>query len=504
MISTSIVSILLVRFTFAVFCPAKEECGAIANEFERWDCVNRHVFRPEPAIAAKNEHFVEYNCGGVGWGNSIRAYYTGVSLAATTGRRLLIQVTNSIEFTLTTNSSMDQYPAFNRNWLPPNDSATSWSYGMDYNWGDIEVFDFAQHGQNPGRFAKWSKLIAQNGTKGLYHKRILNTGICGGEGEFLSTGGCMDVLLSNFVKCAREDQVSMNIPFYYYLFRRPGPFIEGSLGNIRKRLELPAAAPEEASLGLRTTGYYILALHFRRIPPGFEPMAIDLNKGQQLSTRLAALEGFWDHAKKSAIRAIEIAACRQQELLIYFASDDVELRGTAEKLLSPIGRVVFGLKPDEVGHVSPSWMDKHFDSKAIEDEIDAAEVDADADHLLEKMKHSRDKNTYLGDMYSHTRHFTSLCFASLRFPRRSMVEWWILAHSHWLISSGFTSYSTSAGGVGFGPSGVMERLDNVYNKGHASTILRRDFSKTDCPVLGAQNRRHAKKCPNIKDDKGEL
>jgi hypothetical protein len=43
----------------------------------------------------------------------------------------------------------------------------------------------------------------------------------------------------------------------------------------------------------------------------------------------------------------------------------------------------------------------------------------------------------------------------------ALVEWWILANSHWLISHAGTSYSDSAAGWGLGPKGVMERLDVV-------------------------------------------
>jgi hypothetical protein len=49
------------------------------------------------------------------------------------------------------------------------------------------------------------------------------------------------------------------------------------LATMRRRLGLPALAPNTepapGAHGLRTPGYYIVALHFRRIPLGFEPLS---------------------------------------------------------------------------------------------------------------------------------------------------------------------------------------------------------------------------------------
>ena len=42
-------------------------------------------------------------------------------------------------------------------------------------------------------------------------------------------------------------------------------------------------------------------------------------------------------------------------MLIYFASDDIRLRRIAQIKLREFGRVVWGLKDDEVGHMIPSW-----------------------------------------------------------------------------------------------------------------------------------------------------
>ena len=368
----------------ASFCPIKEECLAVESEVDRWDCINRFIFRPLDR-SPKEEQFVEFDCHGVGWGNSIRAYYAGVSLAVTTGRRLI-----------------HVYPASNRNFLPPNESVKSWNYGRQYGYQDVAQFDYAKHGQRPGRYKKFSRALEKNGTL-PYSSSILSTALCGGDEEFLTTGNCMNRLLPIFTSCAREDQVSMNIPFFYYLFRRPGTFIESTLERIRQRLDLPAPQPGDHHRGLRSDGIYILALHFRRIPVGFEPLALELNSGRQLEMRLTALHAFWEYSKKAARQAKALAACRKQDLLIYFASDDVELRPTAEAMLSSIGRVVFGLQDDEVGHVSTQWIDRHFADLEKEVESKGVEVD-DLDTVREKMEHSRSKQTYLGNMSMVDRH----------------------------------------------------------------------------------------------------
>ena len=71
---------------------------------------------------------------------------------------------------------------------------------------------------------------------------------------------------------------------------------------------------------------------------------------------------------------------RGEELLIYFATDDVKnLRPQATAHLSSIGRVVFGLLEDEVGHVSPYWTPQF--EKAVYDR---------AEELHRELGHSTD------------------------------------------------------------------------------------------------------------------
>ena len=104
-------------------------------------------------------------------------------------------------------------------------------------------------------------------------------------------------------------------------------------------------------------------MHFRRIPLGFEPLSVETNSESSMKWRLTVLNGFWKAAVTHATQAADIASCRNQTLLIYFATDDAShLRADAMKHLSPIGRVVFGLDEKEVGHVSPQWSQQSIDA----------------------------------------------------------------------------------------------------------------------------------------------
>ena len=59
----------------------------------------------------------------------------------------------------------------------------------------------------------------------------------------------------------------------------------------------------------------------------FEPSSSEINlAANQRQFRDEILKGFWETAIGNVMQAKEIARCRGEELLIYFASDDVRLR----------------------------------------------------------------------------------------------------------------------------------------------------------------------------------
>jgi hypothetical protein len=236
------------------------------------------------------------------------------------------------------------------------------------------------------------------------------------------------------------------------------------------------------------------------IPLGFEPLSVMLNEADQLKNKLRDLDEFWKAAKRLAGEAKQIAACRNETLLIYFASDDAEnLRPQAEAELGGYGRVVFGLAADEVGHMSPQWSGtsekevderkaKVMDSKravaaasesacsaedAGEGKCEAPPPPADLAHRVNVVSPARG-----GD-------------ATRKHRDMALVEWWILANAQWLATTRYSSYSATAGAWGLGPGGRMERMEL-----HGRPVFRIDWARDDCRAAGAADPAQAAECPN--------
>ena len=155
----------------------------------------------------------------------------------------------------------------------------------------------------------------------------------------------------------------MSALFSYMAFKRPSTKMIEYIKIIRKNIGLPTlpSGLEEipGQWGIRTPGYYILAVHYRNIPIGFEPVAIELRQTKsQHEYKTAISTGFWQHIKQSAIEAKKIATCRNEKLLIYVATDDpYNIREKAKDYLKEYGDVVFGLDANDVGHMNPGWED---------------------------------------------------------------------------------------------------------------------------------------------------
>jgi hypothetical protein len=64
---------------------------------------------------------------------------------------------------------------------------------------------------------------------------------------------------------------------------------------IRRRLHLPALAPGSESSpgahGLGTPGYYLIGLHFRAMPLGFEPYSIGSAAAHAIESRRRQVRG---------------------------------------------------------------------------------------------------------------------------------------------------------------------------------------------------------------------
>lgn len=425
-----------------------------------------------------------------------------------------------------------KFDAFNRIFLPP--LATEWDHGLHAAYSaknkryDMEKnqFDYEIHGRAPNRFGNWVKNMtnkvrkAKKDGKSLttktlaaphYTKPVLNAGICGGDRDFILSGNCLSHVMPKFIECASQGSQGympeplLSVPFFHTLFQRPGPILQKKLKVVRRRLGLPllepGLEPYPGAWGLYTPGYYIFAMHFRRVPLGFEPLSVELNTDANRKWRLSVLEDFWYTAQRYAERAKEIAACRGETLLIYFATDDVaHLRPKAKELFSKYGKVVFGLLESEVGHVSPHW-----NKQAEQEVIDRArELDAQKTLQIEGSSKSDKEMTSVEVDTTGEVHIGEMIHVEKYDPKvqenhgiMSLVEWWILANSQWLLSHSGTSFSDTAAGVGLGPRGKMERLDVIHGKMHSQTSRRRDWEGDSCSEVGAVDPEQALKCPNI-------
>lgn len=210
---------------------------------------------------------------------------------------------------------------------------------------------------------------------------MIGTGVCAGVSSMVIKGDCTAKLLKNYGGCAERrflTEEQLLVPFFTMTFAKPSSLMVSSLSEIRRRLSLPSLPPgyepNPGAYGLHTPGYYMLAFHFRRVPLGFEPLSKELNSDSNLPRKVEMLSAYWHHAKKFAKQASKIARCRNETLLIYFATDDIHnLRPEAKRQLSGYGKVVFGLLEGEVGHVSPMWRN-----------IDNVEIRQRADELKEQ------------------------------------------------------------------------------------------------------------------------
>lgn len=257
-------------------------------------------------------------------------------------------------------------------WNPPY-GLKSWDYGEKqsaYFSGhdsskQYAIFDFEKYGREDRQFDAFVANLSIPHSDARYEKtKNLNSGVCGGSPNFILKGDCTSKILSNFGRCANparlpsgEDshvsEQQLLVPFYYMTFSNPTKFMVEKLNAIRDRLTLPrlepGVEPKAGLYGLFTPGYYIFALHFRRVPLGFEPLSVEVNENKGVTWKTNMLKAYWNHVTKFAQKAKQIAECRKEILLIYFATDDIHnLRSEAEKHLSEFGRVVFGLTVDEV------------------------------------------------------------------------------------------------------------------------------------------------------------
>jgi hypothetical protein len=304
------------------------------------------------------------------------------------------------------------------------------------------------------------------------------------------------------------DDSMLNMPIFYAVFKKPTQRMVSYLKEIREKLQLPllepGLEPNPGQWGLFTPGYYIFALHFRMIPLGFEPLSVMLNEANHLQQKLDDLMGFWETARKLAKQAKSIAECRNESLLIYFATDDAaNLRSEATEKLSSYGRVIFGPSVEEVGHMSPQWTET--EEREVNERIQSVWEKKEAAAAAEAggcegggADPGTCKSRSGPPPPSDLMHRVSVVSpartaeATRRHTDMSLVEWWILANAQWLATTRYSSFPVTSGAWGLGPGGRMERMEV-----HGRPVFRIDWARGDCAPARAADPGQAATCPNL-------
>jgi len=453
-------------------CDIHEFCKDKSTDVARIFCISSVVYQNAPSGTKSLDRGVIVYENSQGWGNCVNGLYTLLPFAAMLGRRVVINI-----------------PYYRACFLPVQGSA-NWSPVSNNNERDSDVLhkdiEFALHGSGHTRLEgvkAWADRVSLGDLK--YSAHNLHTYV---NGPQLQVNSCIQKALPGNASCLEDRARAAVLPAVVH---RPSPQLCKALSAIRKRLKLPELSPgtepRPGAFGLRSPGIYLLALHFRGYPQGFEGIGDD----PSVRTSQRDFGPFMDAAEIVAGAAAKVAACREQKLMIYFATDHARaLRKTVEGRLMKYGRVVFGLREHEVGHVNPVYSAESLKEiarkreKCEEEEgprQGGRELSFDSCHFMAKPSRSEEERSLHQIM--------------------GMAEWWILAQSHLLMSSGVSSFSDTASDVGLGSHGVMERfayLSQSKNDSGAEFVryrVRKDM-EGDCREIYAVDREVAKKCPN--------
>jgi hypothetical protein len=389
-------------------CSAKA-CVSKETEVERWQCLGEHLFGPADGKNF-NGRFVEHNCGHVGLGTNLLSLSISAQLAGILDAKLIFP------------------DHFLKLWNLPR------TYQVDDDYGR-ERWNYEMHGRGENSFRKWANMLDVNTTAlAGFNNKILDPGICGVSANIIRDGPCMTDALKTFKSCIGDlHDFNLNMPVFYIMFQRPNDLMVSRLEAVREQLSLPqlppGMEPNPGAWGLYTPGYYLFALHFRMIPLGFEPLSVMLNDKSNLAARAKLLDSFWKRAEQAAAQARELADCRNETLLIYFATDDpANLREVAAARLRRHGRVVFGLDEGDVGHSVPKWTPSS-----------EANVDSEKDKIRREYGDgaAEPAGTCKRDRAGLVRAKGDLHLAdpgrdvesTLRHAEMAMVEWWILANA---------------------------------------------------------------------------
>ena len=470
-------------------CPVKACAQKKSTELEKWECVSDFLFR-EPDSSRR---FVEQQCHGLGWGNSISSLSITVELAALLGARVIFTSERNL----------------GRLWRLPRDfqldqshTPRSWSYKVDE--------------KHPEYYGRWIEKISTSDSEfDGFNNTVLQPAICGKDIRVIQLAKCISEALPVFGQCVKdmkskyfELDTIVNLPAFFAVFRTPTQLMAQYLREIRTRLSLPQLdanqEPSPGAWGLYTPGFYLLAFHYRNIPLGFEPLSVMLNEGHYLESKAADLRAFWSKAAAYAQQAQGIARCRSETLLIYFATDDAaNLRPVAERVLGPFGRVLFGLDEGDVGHMRPQWSpdaERKVEDKTAEvlrrRAAGGASCAADAATVTDANGGGGELEGACagGDAGIHVVSPPRSAEATLRHRDMSLAEWWVLGSAQWLATTRHSSFSNTAAWFGLGPAGRMERFEL-----NARPVPRVDWSAAGppaCRTVGAADPEQARRCPN--------
>ena len=192
-------------------------------------------------------------------------------------------------------------------------------------------FRYEQDGRGTN-FANFTSAVRKAFKKGELHAYqthpVLVARMCAVDLNFITDGVCLPRVIQRFVACAKETgfpRALYNAPFVHTLLSRPSPALVRILGVMRRRLSLPAPPADEpapGAYGLRSSGYFMIALHFRNAPRGFEAVSAQHQDADSRTQRTQALASFWVGGTRAIQQALAVARCRNETLLIVFSTDD--------------------------------------------------------------------------------------------------------------------------------------------------------------------------------------
>jgi hypothetical protein len=180
-----------------------------------------------------------------------------------------------------------------------------------------------------------------------------------------------------------------------------------------------------------------------------------------------------------------------QTLLIYFATDDpVNLRPIAKRRWSGFGRVVFGPRAIDIGHMSPQWTERDIDVERKRERSQPSSTPPPNDVVIPSLKNP-DKPTSSWTAY-RSEHVAK------RHADWGFAEWWVLANVNWLVAASGSNYATTSIAHGLGPNGGMERFDLISGASISQTTFRRNWTKglQFCTRQHAMDATLASQCPH--------